>query len=187
MGINKSLALATASVEWNGEEAAKVRGLSPADIGTIIAVHGEDIFEAFLSLDEFDSLRVGSVEDVADKLMADGPKIIGKMSTAMPRLIAFVIACAADAKDDVESIEPWPLPLQFDCLVQIARLTFVGPEGFRVFVGNVQALVASIGAMTNAKGKEAVSQRDPTLDLSGGEPEVPADAMAHLDSGSPAS
>ena len=41
-------------------------------------------------------------------------------------------------------------------LIEIASMTFAGPEGFRMFVGNVAALVKTVNTMTSASEKTAV-------------------------------
>lgn len=160
MGISKSFKVAAQPVSWKGEEVATVRGLSPADVAAIVSEHGRDIFMAFNSADAFDFIKDaknpdGSVdtEAVADRLLAEGPALVAKMMDVAPAMLAGIIAAAADEPEAADSVINWPMPLQFDALVKIAEETFAGPEGFRLFVGNVQALVASVAAMTNAKPK----------------------------------
>lgn len=156
MGINKSFATAQEKVMWGEEEAATVRGLTTTDLTNILIAEGKNIYALF---EEFDSLRntagvdPRNTDQVADALMRNAPMLLAKIGEVAPTMLARVIAVAADDNTDeaMESILRFPAPLQVDVLTRIARQTFIGPEGFRVFLGNVQALVAAFAGMTNAE------------------------------------
>lgn len=156
MAIKKSFAMHGAPVQWGGEEAATVRGLSPNDITDIVLAEGEGILELFGLRDSIDlkGVDLKDSEAVADVLMAQGPQALIQVAQKLPLLLARIIAVAADENNEDQIIEiskAWPLPLQFEALAVIARMTFMGPEGFRAFVGNVSTLLSSLSAITNVK------------------------------------
>lgn len=160
MAINKALQLKKVKVMWEGEEAAEVRGLVPADIAAIMAEAGERVHDILAALEEHDFHKAsGSVEDVADRLLAELPKTIAKISHSVPEFVALVIAYAADDKDNVDHIrDNWVIPLQFEALAEVARLTFVNDEGFRKFVGNVVALLQSGNTLTGGASNSVKKQ-----------------------------
>ncbi|HEY1404749.1 MAG TPA: hypothetical protein VGB05_11515 [Pyrinomonadaceae bacterium] len=151
MAINRALRAVRTSIEWNGEKAADVRGLTPTDIAAALTSEGDKfdgILEAFDMLD----LTAGT-DALADQAMQQAPMIVMKLAANAPRFIANLIAFAADDVDAVDDVMLWPAPLQFEVLTEIARLTFAGPEKLHLFLGNVAALV---DILSNITGKPAV-------------------------------
>lgn len=160
MSINKALKRLRKKVEWNGEEAAEVRGLSPADIATLLSDNSDAITMLLSAFEEADKIPVAgaSSDTIAQAVLEAAPSILGKAASALPELVAELIARAADDASDeaVEAILEWPTGLQAQALIEIASMTFAGPEGFRMFVGNVAALVKTVNTMTSASEKTAV-------------------------------
>src|SRR5690606_14019108 len=128
------------TVLWNGGEAASVRGLSSADLATILKREGTGLRSVLDALDEVDvqDVQGGDRDAIAGALMRAGPGIVVHLAKTLPHFIATVIVVAADGEDeDIEHVaSDWPVALQFLALCEIASLTFSGPEGFRAFVGN---------------------------------------------------
>ncbi len=159
MGINKNLIAAAASIEWAGVEAATVRGLTPQDFSAILVAEGLTIAEMFTESDVLDmsNLDMTNQAQIADRLMSQGGPLLMTLANHAPSLLARIIAVAAD-EEDIETATKYiavnfSLPLQFECLAQIAYMTFNGPEGFRRFVGNVMVLVNTVQAMTSTDNK----------------------------------
>ena len=158
MGINRTITAARASVKWNGEEAAVVRGLTPADVSNILVMEGENLIALIKAFDTMDTGNVDfkNTEAVADMIMGKATPLLTSLANDAPRFLAAIIAVAArDKEDDLEELtsfveENFTLALQFECLKDIARMTFIGPEGFRLFVGNVSALASTVAGMTSA-------------------------------------
>lgn len=166
MAINRKLTTAK-SVKWNGDEAARVRGLTPNDIALILEREGESLKTVLDVLDEVDLAGIGEGETdkLADRIMAAGPGIVVHLSKMLPRFLAAVIVVASDGdEDDIDYVaSDWPLALQFLALADIATLTFSGPEGFKAFVGNVLGLVGLAKTLTGADkntGTAALTQSD---------------------------
>src|SRR5690625_813406 len=153
MSINKAQKNVRSTVLWHGEEAAKVRWLTPNDVAQLLADRGQGI-QALLEANDAFSLAgidLDNKEAIADRIMESGPKLVVHLASTMPDLIARLIAVAAEEDDDetVEYIrDNWSLPLQFEALRHIAVQTFAGPEGFRMFVGNVLALGQTVSHLT---------------------------------------
>lgn len=149
MTVNIDFQVERKEVSWNGQQAAVVRGLTPHDILKIIAENPADadavlgVFEndakAALSDDEQDA------DQVADVLQVTAKQSLGQIVGKAPDLLAKVIAAACDSPDQWQFIrDKFVLPLQFDLLQEVARLTFIDPPGFRRFVGNVMALIGAL-------------------------------------------
>ena len=91
---------------------------------------------------------------LADQLLSVWPKILEAFGTHSPNLIARVIARAADQEDEWQMVrDNYSVVLQFDLLVEIAKLTFNDPAGFKRFVGNVLSLVNLAGTLTSVGTK----------------------------------
>lgn len=169
MAINRNISAAKA-VMWNGDEAARVRGLTPNDIAVILDREGTNLRAVLDALDEVDlgGLDTKDADQVAGRLVTAAPGIVVHLSKTLPRFIAAVIAVAADGDDeDIDHVTAeWPLALQFLALSEIAILTFSGAEGFRAFVGNVFALAGLAKTLTGANTGTA----EPTLSGSGSTP-----------------
>lgn len=148
MSINNDFQVERKKIEWNGQFAAEVRGLTPQDIMRVIAenpVEADAVFEA-LEEDAREHLSDDSLsaDQIAGALEAGASKSFGKVLTKAPGLVAKVIAVACDSPDQWEMVrDRFVVPLQFECAQEIARLTFIDPPGFRRFVGNVMALVGT--------------------------------------------
>lgn len=146
----------SASVKWDGEVVAEVRGLSPADITNILVSVGDNLAGLFSTAEDFDEIKVDTKnpDKAADQLLAAWPKLVGSFATHLPDTLATIIANAADAPEEWEFVrDNYPMALQLEILVEIARLTFESPEGFRRFVGNALLLVNLGGTLTSGSKK----------------------------------
>lgn len=153
MGLNRNISTAKA-VMWNGEEAARVRGLTPNNLATVLQLEGTSLRSALDALDEADMQGVDpkDTDAVATRLIAAAPSIVVHLSKVLPRFLAAVIVVAADGEEeDIDYVaQEWPLALQFLALTEIAVLTFSGAEGFKAFVGNAFALAGLAKTLTGA-------------------------------------
>lgn len=170
MGINKELALHSVPVMWNGQEAARLRGLNPTDILKLLAKEGNAVDVGLSAVDGFDLSDVDTQDKaaLAEAIIERAPKFLMTLSNQVPGFLAGLIAVAADDPGSEEYVQGWPLGLQFEALSTISRMTFNGPEGFAVFVGNVVALLGTAqGMMTGVKLKR---NRGPSSTLRGPQP-----------------
>lgn len=166
MAINKSFGNTKTPVMWNGEEALSVRGLTPDDITKVLILEGENIADLFGTATAVDLSGVNTrdTEQLADWLMAKAPTLLMALANKSPTLLARILAVSAmEGEDDLEESAEYirsnfTLPLQFEAAVRIAALTFAGPEGFRLFVGNVMALVETVAALTSVKTKPMITR-----------------------------
>lgn len=146
----------TVDIRWQGEVVATVRGLSPADVTSILVSVGEDLAGLFNLAEDLDGMKldVDNAEALADQLTQQWPKIVTSIGVHLPNLLAQLIARAADDADAWEMVrDHYSFVLQFDILAEIAKLTFNEPEGFRRFVGNVLLLVDLAGTLTSGSKK----------------------------------
>lgn len=140
----KKIAKKTVDVVHGGEVVASVGPISPAIIAQLLVEAGEDLAATLQIADDIDAMRGEGSEpgEIADKLLQKWPSIVTVVGTHLPGFISKVIAhCAGEPEQWKMVEEDYSLVLQFDILVEIAKITFVDPEGFRRFVGNVLALV----------------------------------------------
>ena len=160
MGINRNITTAKAVI-WNGDEVARVRGLTPNNLATVLQLEGSNLREALDALDQVDlqGLDGKDSEAVAGRLVQAAPAIIVHLTKVLPRFLAAVIVVAADGEeDDIDYVAAeWPVALQFLALTEIAVLTFSGPEGFKAFVGNAFALAGLAKTLTGANTGTAAS------------------------------
>lgn len=147
MSVNFDFQVERKKIEWNGQFAAEVRGMTPNDIVRLIASNPDEADQVAALLDEDTSdLLVGeqNADEIAEALQSAATRSFGKVAAKVPDLLAKVIATACDSPDQWELVrDRFVLPLQFDILQEVARLTFVDPPGFRRFVGNVMALIGA--------------------------------------------
>lgn len=149
MSLNNDFQLERKKIEWNGQFAAEVRGLTPHDIMRVIAENPVEA-DAVLSTLQDDSQQTVDGDDdrasdqIAEALQDNAAKSFGKIVTKFPDLVAKIIAAACDSPDQWEVVrDRFVVPLQFEIAQEIARLTFIDPPGFRRFVGNVMALIGA--------------------------------------------
>lgn len=147
MSLNLDFQIERKAINWNGVEVAQVRGLTPHDILGVIAanpVQVDNLFEKISGDFKEQAIDDPTDEQIADRLQAGAKNSMQEILMTMPDLVAKVIAVACDSPDRWEHIQKnFVLPLQFDAVSEIARLTFVDPPGFRRFVGNVMSLVGT--------------------------------------------
>ena len=148
MKINVDFQVERKKVEWNGQFAAEVRGLTPNDIMRVIAENPAEADAVFDTLEGGVRSKLGegpTSDDVADAVQGGVAGSFGSIVAKAPDLVAKLIAIAADSPDDWQAVrDKFVLPLQFDILTEVARLTFIDPPGFRRFMGNVMALVGAL-------------------------------------------
>ena len=152
MAINKAITGVRRSVEWNGETAADIRGLSPEDVFELLNDTGDGV-EAMLRTVEQVSLADVDIKDansLASAVTSQAPLVVVTMAKEMPSFLARLICKAADSEDEesVQSVTKWPIALQFMAIADVCELSFGGAHGFRQFVGNVLALVGVVDQMT---------------------------------------
>ena len=155
MGINKEIVRKKTEVRWNGAVAVTVKGLTPNDIARVLTRAGEDIAGVVGIADDLDGLKASvsgqEADAVAEILVKQVPMILQSAGTHLPELLARLIAIGADDEDEWEFVlTEFNAGLQFECLKEIANLTFNGPEGFRMFVGNVLALLDTGRTLSSA-------------------------------------
>ena len=165
MAINRKIT-ANRAVQWNGEEAARVRGLTPNDLAVILEREGSGLRAALDVLDDADlnTVDTSDANAVAGALIKVGPQVVVQLSQALPHFLATIIVVAADGDDeDVQIVaSEWPLALQFMALTEIAVLTFSGAEGFRDFLGNAYALVGLGKTLTGADKNTGPAAQTPS-------------------------
>lgn len=166
--LKKLTAAPRAKIVQGDELIAEVRGISPSDLTGILMDVGEDLGGMFDFVDEIDKMKTAKVDDpsaLADQLMSDWPKIVQAIGTHMPNLLSKIIARAADEPDEWEMVrDTYGFALQFEILVEIARLTFTSPEAFTRFVGNVLALVDLSGTLTSGNTRRPrIKHAQPSL------------------------
>lgn len=166
----KKIAIAPSQeVKWDGEVVATVHSLSPADIAGLLATIGNDIGAMFDVAEEVDKMKMlgNNPEELADRLMSEWPKLVAVVGKHFPDFIAHLIAIAAKQPDDWKMVrDDYSFVLQFEILVEIAKLTFVTPEAFGRFMGNVLALVDLSGTLTSgARKRPSPSTVQPSSDV----------------------
>jgi hypothetical protein len=145
MSINTDFYVPKAKVSHDGKEACEVRGLTPEDIAQIVNEHADDVGKVMSALEKDSGAALGE-GGVADALEALSPAAFNNMLMSVPALAAKIIAIAADEPSMWGHVQKnFVMPLQFNILVEIARLTFIDKNGFKEFLGNAMALVASTG------------------------------------------
>lgn len=161
MGINFETLAQQETFTFNGKEIGTIRALVPQDLTVVLVKAGEQVKKLF---EVGESMDVGSLdlkdrEVLADQLLERGPKFLMGLATAMPELLADVIAVAANAPEDRDAIMGgMPLPIQLAYMTRLCELTFADAEGFRLFVGNVLALVNTAKVLTNAKSSTTYNE-----------------------------
>ena len=146
----------TVNVQWQGETVASVRGLSPADLTALLLAAGEEIGGLVKAAEEWDKLdlKMGDADALADQLLAKWPQMVQSIGTYVPDFLARLIAISCQDADKWEMVrDHYPFVLQFEILVEAAKLTFNTPEAFKTFVGNVLLLVDLGGTLTSGSKK----------------------------------
>jgi hypothetical protein len=152
----------TVDITWQGEVVASVRAISPADLTDLLITVGEDLAAVFNVVEEIDQLKLDTkkADKLADQLLQQWPKIVTAVGTHLPNVLAQIIARTADEPEMWEEVrDNYSFALQFEILVEVAKLTFNDPEGFRRFVGNVLALVDLSGSLTSNVPKKQEKTR----------------------------
>ncbi len=168
--LKKLPASREAEIRWQGEVVATVRHLAPADVAAILVTVGEDIAGLLGIAENIDAIKQNttSQDALADQLLAQWPKVLNAVLEHMPNLMAQIIARAAGEPDSCEMVrDDYPITIQVQALTEIASLTFDGPEGFKLFVGNV-LLLLDLGGKLSSSGKKRNSRRTARPSLAGG-------------------
>lgn len=161
MSLNVDFQVERKKVNWNGQEVAEVRGLTPNDIVRVIAENPEQADTVLSAIERggFKPSADDSADDIAASLQKGAAESFGMIVSKCPDIVAKVIAVACDAPDQWEIVrDRHVVPLQFELAQEIARLTFVDPPAFRRFVGNVMALIGVF---------QTTGQRRPLIDSDG--------------------
>lgn len=158
MALSKTFKKNRRALLSGNEEVATLRGITSEDLSLLLTVIGGNIDGLFSAAEEFDrgSLALGDTDALSEQLMDRAPAIFAGIARNMPDVIHTIIAVSAiedgdgvTIADAVDMIRQWPIPLQAEALKLVFVETFNSPEGFRLFVGNVKALVGSVRALTS--------------------------------------
>lgn len=147
MAINKDFFIDRTTVTHKGKTVCDVRGITPDDLAQVMAENQSDmakLLESWEKDKKFAGLNPNADADVARALDENATQMFTTILTSVPMLAAKLIALASDEPGSFETVKTWPIPLQFDILKEIAVLTFVDQESFKVFLGNVMALVGNV-------------------------------------------
>lgn len=160
MALSKTFNQTRRALLSDGEQVATLRGVTAEDLSLLLTVIGGNIDGLFNAAEEFDrgSLNIGDTDALSDQLMQRAPSIFAGIARNMPDVIHTIIAVAAmedgdglSVQEAVDAVRGWPMPLQAEALKLVFVATFNSPDGFRLFVGNVKALVGSVRALTSAE------------------------------------
>lgn len=174
MALNRNFFQPRKDIRWNDQHACTVRGITPDDLAQIMSENAADM-EVLMQTIEKDKIlsKVDISKDGAlqQAMQENQGRVFNLLIGSVPALIAKVIALAADdySEEAVKHIRnEFPAPLQFEALVEIAKLTFVDQNGFKAFLGNVSGLVASVGGGKSNNSPSLPAQSDqPTSDTAG--------------------
>lgn len=125
--------------EWaevkSGEkgEGFRVRGLSLADLSSLVRTHLPDLQQAFATYEAAQN-DGSSADSLVLKLVQDAPV-----------LTSHVIALASGEEDTAEQAKLLPFPVQVDALVKAMNLTFVAVGGSKNFGAMLLKLVSGLG------------------------------------------
>lgn len=148
MAINKDFFVARTPVEWNGKVVCDVRGLTPNDITQAMVENASDM-EVLMETFEKDSI-LGKVDvrndaELSAALADNTTRMFTTLMSSVPDLAAKLIALASDDADSWKFVrDNFVMPLQFNILTEVAKLTFVDTNGFKAFLGNVMALIGNV-------------------------------------------
>jgi hypothetical protein len=137
----RDVVIETDSVQYNGQD-IPLRGINANDI-KIILVRNRQSINLLFNLAE--RKGVGAAEDLTEDRLKD---IAGTAITELPVLVSTVIAQVSDDIDHAALVERLPVPVQFDCLRKIARMTFTDATNFGQFLGNVRAAAEAINTLS---------------------------------------
>lgn len=113
MGSLSDLRLPTAEVEVPGAGLSlTLRGLSTLDVSALMKRHGEALNDVY-------ETNIAGAEDLPAVM-----QVARSLMETAPLAVAEIIALANEAPDHVETVSKLPLPVQLECLKQIALLTF---------------------------------------------------------------
>ena len=166
MGINKDFYEPRYQIAWQNQNVCDVRGVTPTDIARIVSENAADM-ETLVTTFERDkmltSIDIGNDEQLSNALAENTTKLFSTLITTVPDLMVKIIAVAAECADDEEAVEvirKFVMPLQFEILTQIAKLTFVDQNGFKDFLGKVMALVGVAGnGKNNGQRRQVQNQQ----------------------------
>ena len=155
MGINKKIVKRQVEIPVDGQVAVTVGGLTPNQLATILKTAGEDIAGVVGIADDLDAMKMemkGKDNEMIAEIIANQvPTIMSSVAKNLPEMFARIIAVAADDEDEWEFVlNNFNIGLQVECLQKIAELSFNGPQGFQIFLGNVLALVDTGRTLTSA-------------------------------------
>ena len=117
----------------NGKRKLTVRGLCSEDITTLVRKHKDQMAQIF------DLLEKGF--DIQDESMKEfGWELLERF----PKLVAQVVALAADKSNQVEGVSKLPTPVQIKALKEIYDLTITDTGGLNDFLELVTSMVTNI-------------------------------------------
>lgn len=156
MGINRDFSFETHELRLKEKTVATLRGISADDISTLLVQETENVEKIFDSIenhmaDTSSDINLDDPNAVAAALRDQSKPMIDAVLKQAPRVLAKIIAIAADDLDAWPSVAKWPIPVQLEALTQIMRLTFTDGADFRTFVGNVLGLAQIVRGEPAAK------------------------------------
>ena len=147
MSINKEFYSPREEIKRDDMILCTVRGLTPDDIAQAMVENNADMKLLIETLEGDKSLAkidLKDQEEVMHALTINSGKLFTTLISSVPNLAAKLIAISADEPSAADYIKrEYVMPLQFEILTKIAKLTFVNEGGFKEFLGNVMALVGN--------------------------------------------
>jgi hypothetical protein len=137
MGQLTTLGFATSSVKTPRGEIV-LRGITLEDVLRVARLNGE----AFVTL--FDKV---TAEQATAIDLEDTGKLMVSMAETAPKVVADIIAHAADDPDGSEVARKLPFSVQLECLQQIARLTFEPEGGVKKVLETLLEMAQAVGGL----------------------------------------
>jgi len=152
MGL-KDYTPATETIQLPGDDSFVVRGLALRDISALLQLHydtAEKLFDKYVTA-EATSIALAASPDVevpafAASIGGTRAVIMDALKTA-PRMIADLIACAADEPDATENILRLPTGIQVSAVEGIIRLTLEAEGGLEKMLETVTKLTTSLAGL----------------------------------------
>lgn len=147
MSINKEFYAPREEIKRGDVVLCTIRGLTPDDIAQAMVENSADMKLLIETLEGDKSLASIDLKDqerVMEALTDNSGKLFTTLISSVPNLAAKLIAISADDPSAADYVKrEYVMPLQFDILTKIARMTFVNEGGFKEFLGNAMALFGS--------------------------------------------
>lgn len=137
MGQLTALGFATSSVKTPRGELV-LRGITLEDVLRIARINGD----AFIQL--FDKV---TADQAATLNLEDTGALMVSMADTAPKVVADIIAHAADDPDAADVARKFPFSVQLECLQHIARLTFEPEGGVKKVLETLLEMAQAVGGL----------------------------------------